>query len=345
MTTTVRPLTPDEIGSEAFLPLLWEAAGVDADALLWIRDAELPRLTVVGVVAGGILGFAAFGPDPARGRTELHYIAVAHEARGTGLGSRLVDAARRADPTLPLFASTDDDAVEFYRRLGFAVSDAPRDPRWPTRQRYDCTIPPLGDPLELTLAVYRDHALRYAQRTSATPSPLVAELGTLLPARSSVLELGSGPGRDADALEAAGFAVDRTDAAASFIALQHAAGHRARLLDVRDADFGGPYDAVFASAVLLHVPRARLRGVLRRARAATRPGGVRIASFKKGEGEHWSAHKLDAPRHFVLWREDPLAEAFAATGWTDVVVRDTTAPDAAATDPWITVTARNPEAG
>ncbi|WP_157555677.1 class I SAM-dependent methyltransferase [Microbacterium hominis] len=114
---------------------------------------------------------------------------------------------------------------------------------------------------------------------------------------------------------------------------------------MRDADFGGPYDAVFASAVLLHVPRARLRGVLRvlhRRQASLRARRSRRAVRP---GEHCSGHNRDAPRYPVLWREDPPPEALAATGGTDVVVRDATAPDAAATDPWITVTARNPEAG
>jgi len=338
MTASVRPLTADEIASAEFLPLLWEAAGADADALTWIRDVELPKLTLVGAVdQGSVVGFAAFGPDGTR--TELHYIAVTASARGTGLGTRLVDAARHADTTRPLAASTDDDAVAFYRRLGFTVSPAPRDTRWPTRQRYACVLPPLGDPGDLTLDAYRRHALRYAQRTPTEPSPLVAELSRLLPAGSSVLELGCGTGRDADALEAAGFTVDRTDAAASFVALQHAAGHRARVLDVREADFGGPYEAVFANAVLLHVPRARLRGVLRRARTATRSGGVMVASLKEGDGESWSDAKLEVPRHFVFWRADALAEAFVAAGWTDIEVRDSSSPESA--EGWITVNARN----
>ncbi|GAA3029492.1 GNAT family N-acetyltransferase [Microbacterium dextranolyticum] len=137
----IRPLTAAEIGSAPFLALLWEAAGVETEALRRIRDDELPSLRVIGAVPSEVSGFAAF--DERDGYLELHYIAVADTARADGLGSRLVDAARHSAPHLELHAGTDDDAVGFYRRLGFAIAPAPRDPRWPERPRYTCTIAPL----------------------------------------------------------------------------------------------------------------------------------------------------------------------------------------------------------
>jgi len=138
VTATVRRLTAEEIDTDGFLALLGEAAGLDTDALIRIRDVELPTMTVVGTVDGSVLGFAAFGADThGEDRTDLHYIAVAHEARGTGLGSRLVDAPPSVDPSRPLYSSTGDDDVGFYRRLGFVATDSLRDPRGPTKQRYD----------------------------------------------------------------------------------------------------------------------------------------------------------------------------------------------------------------
>lgn len=343
MTIAIRRLSRTEIESDAFWSLLWDAAGVDSDALMWIRDVELPALKVIGAVddpdgSDRVVGFTAY--EVRAGRSEIHYLGVDESARGAGIGTRLVEAVRRAAYDLPLHAQTGEAAIGFYRRLGFTISPAAQDPRWPTRQRYDCTIAPLGDPADVTLATYRTSALRYVQNTSTEPSPLVDVLRGLVPAGAHVLELGSGPGRDADAMEAAGLVVDRTDAAASFIALQHAAGHDVRLLDVRDPDHGGPYDAVFANAVLLHIPRGRLRGVLETTRRATVPGGVIVASFKKGDGEEWSERKLDAPRHYTYWREDALAQVFADAGWTQVDARDTTRPGSA--EAWIAVTARNP---
>ena len=142
MDTPIRPLTRAEIVSPAVGPMLWEAATVDADALMHIRDVELPHLEVIGSAddAGDVVGFAAFARH--RDHLELHYLAVSETARGAGLGSRLIDAVRAADPSLPLRAETDDDAVDFYRTLGFTVTGAPRDARWPARRRYRCEMPP-----------------------------------------------------------------------------------------------------------------------------------------------------------------------------------------------------------
>ncbi|AMM20802.1 hypothetical protein AX769_12455 [Frondihabitans sp. PAMC 28766] len=121
-----------------------------------------------------------------------------------------------------------------------------------------------------TLATYEAHADRYAERTSGGRSTLVAELVDLTAAGSRVLELGSGPGRDAADLERAGLVVDRTDGAAAFVERFRRKGFEARLLNFYDtafydADFSEPYDAVFANAVLLHVDRDRLAGVPRSA--------------------------------------------------------------------------------
>ena len=77
-----------------------------------------------------------------------------------------------------------------------------------------------------------------------------------------VLELGTGPGWDADLLETLGLSVERTDAAIAFVGRLLEAGHQARVLDARAADYGGPYDGVLADAVLLHLDPARCEDAL-----------------------------------------------------------------------------------
>jgi SAM-dependent methyltransferase len=138
-----------------------------------------------------------------------------------------------------------------------------------------------------------------------------------------VLEIGSGPGRDALALEEAGLSVRRTDITPSFVSMLRAAGHEADVLDPLTDDLsdpaapGTPYDGVWASACLLHVARADLERVLTRLAEATRPGGLLHLSLKEGDGEGWSIHgNVSAPRFFTYWREEPLRAALEASGWT-----------------------------
>lgn len=137
-----------------------------------------------------------------------------------------------------------------------------------------------------------------------------------------ILEIGSGGGRDARALEAEGLSVRRTDVSQGFVDLMRAEGYAADVLDPLTDDLadperpGTPYDGVWANACLLHVDRGDLPTVLRRLSDATRPGGVLRCSLKEGDGAQWSTHgHVAGPRRFTFWRAEPLAAVVRAAGW------------------------------
>jgi len=160
-----------------------------------------------------------------------------------------------------------------------------------------------------------------------------------------VLEIGSGSGRDAELLEAAGVDVRRTDITPGFVDQLRASGHQADVLDPLTDDLddparpGTPYDGVWASASLLHVDRADLPAVLSRLAAATRPGGVLALALKEGDGDAWSTHgSVGAPRHFVYWREPALRAVLDAAGWEVEQVGHTSS--ARTGEPWLDVQAR-----
>ena len=194
------------------------------------------------------------------------------------------------------------------------------------------------DPGEVTLATYAAAARRYREQDPAPAPALVAFLDGLagLVGTGHVLELGSGPGRDATRLEERGVRVTRTDATPAFVEMMRADGHEARVLDIRTGELGGPYDAVLAQAVLLHLTRAQFEDVLRRARRAVTDAGVLAFTLKEGDGEAWSTAKLDLPRHFTYWREPAVREALGRTGWT-VTSLDRVA---GRLEPWLYVLAR-----
>jgi SAM-dependent methyltransferase len=177
-----------------------------------------------------------------------------------------------------------------------------------------------------TVRAYDAFAADYRAGTQGVPVPVataVSRLAAVLPAGARVLEIGSGPGRDAEALEEAGLSVRRTDVTPGFVDLLRRAGHDADVVDPLTDDLSDPaapgaaYDAVWAGACLLHVDRDDLGTVLTRLGEATRSGGLLYASLKEGDGESWSVHgNVAAPRFFTYWREDPLREVLTAAGWS-----------------------------
>jgi len=134
-----------------------------------------------------------------------------------------------------------------------------------------------------------------------------------VPPGGLVLEMGSGPGRDADFVESLGAKVRRTDATQAFLDLQAARGKHGERLNLLTDNLGGPYDAVLAMCVLIHIERGHTGRVLGKIWKALRPGGAFLVSVWEGTGEtggdyhmtYWSraafAARLTAARLTVEW--------------------------------------------
>jgi SAM-dependent methyltransferase len=181
----------------------------------------------------------------------------------------------------------------------------------------------MTDPADATLTAYQSRAQEYLRASARLTPDVIAYLDQFasLAAQGPVLEIGSGPGWDAEYLEDRGVRVVRTDATPAFVSLLRAAGHDARLLDARTAPLGGPYQGILADAVLHHLNRDHFEDLLRRARTAVVPGGVLGFTVKEGDGAAWSEHKLGLPRHFTYWREPAVRAALHRAGWPDASVQ------------------------
>ena len=200
----------------------------------------------------------------------------------------------------------------------------------------------------LTVASYDTAAGDYRAMTQSLPDGVRAELdafATALPTGARVLEVGTGSGRDARALEAHGLTVRRTDVTPAFVTALRAEGVEAEVLDPLTDDLADParpgeatpYDAVWANACLLHVARADLPLVLTRLATVTTPGGPLGLSLKEGDGDGWSTHgSVRTPRRFVYWREQPLRDALTGAGWS---VGEVDRTDGLRGERWLTVVA------
>jgi len=182
----------------------------------------------------------------------------------------------------------------------------------------------------VTVASYETFAEEYRAGTQEMPDEVraaIAQFASALDAGARVLEIGSGPGRDALALEEAGLSVRRTDITPAFVRMLRADGFTADVLDplsdnLDDPERDAPYDGVWASASLVHARREDLPIVLSALARATRPGGAFHLALKEGDGARFSTHgHVGGPRHFTFWREEPLRAVLEDAGWVVVDVR------------------------
>lgn len=168
-----------------------------------------------------------------------------------------------------------------------------------------------------TVASYDAWAVNYAAETDHPPTPdhvealdrLVASVGP----GGQVLEVASGPGWDADRLEAMGLRVRRTDLSDGFIALQRERGREIDRLDLIADDLGGPWDGLVALYVIQHVGRELVDGVIGRVAGALRPGGTLLMSFQEGKGER-TTQADEGPYQVVRWREAEMIDCLSRHG-------------------------------
>ncbi len=153
----------------------------------------------------------------------------------------------------------------------------------------------------------------------------LTQLAETMPA-AHVLEIGSGPGWDADDLEEAGLTVRRTDITKGFIDFQRNRGKDVDRLDAINDDLGGPYDAVVALHVLQHVEPDDLPVVLSKVAGALRPGGRFLVSIPRGQGDGWEVGESGSPYYRALHSKDEFIAALVEAGfepeWTDQAVED-----------------------
>ena len=139
---------------------------------------------------------------------------------------------------------------------------------------------------DATLAFYEKSAPHYTHSTALAPSRHLDGFLDRLNPGAIILELGCGSGRDAAHMRQRGFTVDATDGAAAMV---QKANERfdlgARQLRFDQLSATTKYDAVWAHASLLHVPRAEMENILSAIHRSLHKGGWHFASYKLGDAE------------------------------------------------------------
>ncbi|MTV47712.1 methyltransferase domain-containing protein [Heliobacillus mobilis] len=124
----------------------------------------------------------------------------------------------------------------------------------------------------------------------------------LIPPGGSILDAGSGSGRDSLYFMNKGYQVTAIDASPTLVKMSSAlTGMDVKLIRFDEIEFEEEFDGIWACASLLHVPRQELSTVLLKLAMALKPSGVLYASFKYGDSE-----EMKNGRFFNSMDEDSL---------------------------------------
>ncbi|MBB4185650.1 class I SAM-dependent methyltransferase [Sinorhizobium terangae] len=174
-------------------------------------------------------------------------------------------------------------------------------------------MPPLSDE---TNAFYRDNAATYANRQRKAPAARLDRFLARLEPGARILELGCGGGQDSAYMLARGFDVTPTDGSPELAAeAERLLGRPVEVVRFDQIGWHDVFDAVWAEACLLHVPRSDLSGVLTRILRALRGGGILHASFKAGNAE---GHDRFG-RYYNYPSRDWLMRQFT-NGWANIEI-------------------------
>ncbi|MBP2548269.1 SAM-dependent methyltransferase [Neorhizobium galegae] len=195
------------------------------------------------------------------------------------------------------------------------------------------------DQPKATLDFYAQNSARYAADTGdSPPSRHLDAFMAALPAGACVLELGCGSGRDSAVLLSHGFAVTPTDGTPEMAAeAERRLGVPVSVLPFAEIAAVSAYEAVWANACLLHVPRKDLPGILQAIAHALRPDGLFYASYKAGEAEGFD----DLGRYYNYPDRQWLMAAYGKA-WSSIAIEEVSGSgyDRKPTR-WLHVTARS----
>lgn len=163
-----------------------------------------------------------------------------------------------------------------------------------------------------TWKYYEDHADRYAEETvSVDMSNIYPRFEKYLPKNGSLLDAGSGSGRDTKYFLDKGYNVTAFDYSPRLAAISSLlTGIQTQVRSFEDVKEREEYDGVWACASMLHLAKKDIPKNLERLAEALKVGGVLYVSFRYGETERC----YDDGRCYSDLDEDGLKTIFDQVG-------------------------------
>ena len=140
---------------------------------------------------------------------------------------------------------------------------------------------------DTTLSWYRENAIQYAEETrNSLVLDALWEFLSRIKEGGTILDYGSGSGRDSAYFINKGFSVDSLDGSAEMKAqAERLFGIKVKLASFLSLEEKDKSDGIWAQASILHLEEHDLRVALTLIERALKRDGVFYSSFRKGEGD------------------------------------------------------------
>jgi SAM-dependent methyltransferase len=148
----------------------------------------------------------------------------------------------------------------------------------------------------------------------------VAKFKKYLP-NGTVVEIGSGGGRDAALLTESGYDYLGIDASKGMVAAAQRfnPGLKFKHMSVYDLPrLQRQFDGFWTAATLLHIPKKRTNEALQAISTVLKPGGVGFISMKDGDREEFEERKVSGRRErriFAYWTKEDFEQALRRNGF------------------------------
>jgi cyclopropane fatty-acyl-phospholipid synthase-like methyltransferase len=197
-----------------------------------------------------------------------------------------------------------------------------------------------------TIKTYQEKLQAYIdstpQKINDAEYPWIDSALDSIPEHGSILEIGSGAGRNATYIAERGYKLECTEAVPEFVAIMAQKGLATRVLNVLTDEIAARYDMIFANGVLVHFTPEQSEKVFTKVYNALNPGGIFAFSVKMGDGGKWTEEKLGAPRYFYYWQPAELQQLAKLAGfeWLSMESGETSLKNAS----WLYIIVRKGEA-
>lgn len=165
---------------------------------------------------------------------------------------------------------------------------------------------------EKTIQTYNLMAKEYDEETSGFwrdfPSQIIDKFCKYLNGEGSVLDIGSGPGRDGLILQQKGLDVFCLDASESMIDLCKEKGLESVVGDFNNMQFSDrKFDGVWAYTSLLHVPKESIEKTMSEIVRVLKNGGILGLGLIEGDfNDYRNSSGIDKPRWFSFYTKEEV---------------------------------------